>query len=128
MGAVPRRQGHAPGVTPWPALSPWSVSGRAGVGEVEDATVLVSGWRVGSSGQRLRAKQKGRARVTRGANVAATAGGADGCAGVSGLLGRLAGPRARALRLAGRRGPSRSSPRGLVLPFSFSVLHFFSIV
>ena len=70
----------------------------------------------------------GSAQLTRGANVAATAGGADGCAGMSGLLGRLAGPRARALRLAGRRGPSRSSPQGLLLPFSFSVLHFFSIV
>ena len=67
----------------------------------------------------------GNVRLTRGAKVAATAGGADGCAGVSGLLGRLAGPRARALRLAGRRGLSRSSPRGLLLPFSFSVLHFF---
>ena len=48
---------------------------------------------------------------------------------MGGLLGRLAGPRARAraMRLAGRRGPSRPSLRGLLLPFSFSVSHFFSL-
>ena len=36
------------------------------------------------------------ARLTHDANVAATIGGADGHAGVGGLLGQLAGPRARA--------------------------------
>ena len=129
VGAAPRgRQVHAPSMTPWPALPPLSAfcRRRDSAWAWRRCTVALTG---GVRWQRLRAKlisaRVSSARLTRGANVAATAGGADGCAGVSGLLGRLAGPRARALRLAGRRGPSRSSPRGLLLHFSFSVLHFF---
>ena len=66
--------------------------------------------------------------LTRGAKVVATADGADGCAGVSGLLGRLAGPRARALRLAGRLGPSRLGRAvgwEAFFSSSFSIFHFF---
>jgi len=50
---------------------------------------------VGSVGSGYGRREEGRAADARG-QVAATAGGADGRAGVGGLLGWLAGPRARA--------------------------------
>ena len=128
VGVAPRgRQVHAPGMTPWPALPPLSAfcRRRYSAWAWRRCTVALTG---GVRWQRLRAKlisaRVGSARLTCGANVAATAGGADGCAGVSGLLGRLAGPRARALRLAGQRGPSRPSLRGLFLPFFFFYFTF----
>ena len=115
VGAAPRgRQDHAPGMTPWPALPPLSAfcRRRDSAWAWRRCIVALTG---GVRWQRLRAKLisagASSARLTRGAKVAATAGGADGCAGVSGLLGRLAGPRART-GLAGLRC--------LLLPFFFS--------
>ena len=132
MGDAPRgRQDHAPGMTPWPALQPLSAFCRRidSTWAWRRCTVALTG---GVRWQRLWAKlvsaRVGSARLTRRANGAATAGGADGCAGVSGLLGRLAGPRARALRLAGRRGPSklgRAAGWEAFFSSSFSIFHFF---
>ena len=59
--------------------------------------------------------------------MAVAAGGA-GRAGGRGSLGLLAGPRARALRLAGRRGPrklDRAAGWEAFFSSSFSIFHFF---
>ena len=101
-------------VTLGPRLSLWS-GGDVGVGRKK---ALCREW------------------LTRGVRVAAAAGGADGRAGVSGVLGRVAGPvvRSRGLgrptRDAGLvSGPSRASRlRGFILFFPFFVLFFFFFI
>ena len=74
--------------------------------------------------------------LTRGVRVAAAAGGADGRVGVSGVLGRLAGPVVRSHGLGWPTrdvglvsGPSRPSRlRGFLLFFCFSILFFFFFI
>jgi len=100
------------------------------------APVALVGTRSGGDAGVGRKKALCREWLTRGVWVAAAAGGADGRAGVSGVLGRLAGPVVRSRELgqpvrdAGLVSrPSRPSRlRGFLLFCCFSILFFFFFI
>ena len=110
VGAAPRRQGHAPGVTPWPAPA-------SAVGARLERGIGVSGRGRGVEKMNRRADMRGPcgsgSRRAEGAWACwAGSWAARACWEDGKEVGRPVG-------LAGWRGPSRPSLRGLLLPFFF---------
>ena len=92
------RQGHAPGVTPWPALPPLSGPGRAAVVAWVRKTTLcwsvADAWGLEAAAASEMGKRAGvgDVRLTRGAKWQRQLAGLLGARASSSILGRLAGP------------------------------------